>query len=123
MSSCCFWRISFFLFTAFDAFIPTTAVITIIGSSHIGELGSRENILKAKLEILEGLNKEGFVLINNDNDLLNNYYDKEEEEVSWLIYPWQKSGSINNDINVNNRTKSSVLSKKKMSNLKYSSFN
>ena len=35
---------------------PTMAVITNIGTSHIGNLGSRENILKAKLEIIEGLN-------------------------------------------------------------------
>lgn len=30
-------------------------VITNIGVSHIEKLGSRENILKAKLEILDGL--------------------------------------------------------------------
>lgn len=62
-------------------------------------------------------------LIDDKSGERYNYYDKEEEEVAWLIYPWQKSGSINNDINVSNRAKSSVLSKKKMSNLKYSSFN
>lgn len=52
---------------------PTGCVITNIGTSHIGNLGSRENILKAKLEILKGLNKDGFVLINNDNDLLHDW--------------------------------------------------
>ena len=52
---------------------PTIAVITNIGTSHIGNLGSRENILKAKLEILEGMNKKVLV-INNDNDLLHKYY-------------------------------------------------
>ncbi len=52
---------------------PTGCVITNIGTSHIGNLGSRENILKAKLEILEGLDKNGFILINNDNDLLNEW--------------------------------------------------
>ena len=50
---------------------PTIAVITNVGTAHIGILGSRENILKAKLEILEGLN--GSVIINNDNDLLHNW--------------------------------------------------
>ena len=50
---------------------PTTAVITTIGSSHIGILGSRENILKAKLEILEGLEDKGNLIFNNDNDLLS----------------------------------------------------
>lgn len=53
---------------------PDIAVITNIGTSHIGNLGSRENILKAKLEIVEGLKENGILLINNDNDLLHNYY-------------------------------------------------
>ena len=50
---------------------PTMCVITNIGTAHIGNLGSRENILKAKLEILEGLKENGEVIINNDNDLLH----------------------------------------------------
>ncbi len=54
---------------------PTIAIITNIGTAHIGNLGSRENILKAKLEILEGLSPEGKLIINNDNDLLNEYYN------------------------------------------------
>lgn len=58
---------------------PTGCVITNIGTSHIGNLGSRENILKAKLEILEGLSKDGFILINNDNDLLNDWAIKEND--------------------------------------------
>ena len=52
---------------------PDIAVITNIGTSHIGNLGSRENILRAKLEILEGMDKKRIV-INNDNDLLNKWY-------------------------------------------------
>lgn len=50
---------------------PTLCVITNVGTSHIGNLGSRENILKAKLEILEGMDKTGTLVINNDNDMLN----------------------------------------------------
>lgn len=49
---------------------PTIGVITNIGMAHIGNLGSRENILKAKLEITEGLS--GPLIINNDNDMLHN---------------------------------------------------
>lgn len=48
---------------------PTIGVITNIGTSHIGNLGSRENILKAKLELLEGLN--GVLVVNNDNDIIH----------------------------------------------------
>lgn len=48
---------------------PTIGVITNIGTAHIGILGSRENILKAKLEITDGM-INGTLIINNDNDLL-----------------------------------------------------
>lgn len=49
---------------------PDVAVITNIYDSHIGNLGSRENILKAKLEIIDGMDF-GTLIINNDNDMLN----------------------------------------------------
>lgn len=49
---------------------PDVAVITNIGTAHIGNLGSRENILKAKLEILEGMSKDGLVVLNGDDTLL-----------------------------------------------------
>ena len=50
---------------------PTMAVFTNIGTAHIGILGSKKNILKAKLEILEGMNEGSTLIINNDNDLLS----------------------------------------------------
>ena len=53
---------------------PTVSVITNVGTAHIGNLGSRENILKAKLEILEGMNNDDVLIINNDNDMLHNYF-------------------------------------------------
>ena len=63
---------------------PTLSLITNVGTSHIGYLGSRENILKAKLEILEGM-KEPKIIINNDNDLLNKWA-KEEKNVEKITY-------------------------------------
>lgn len=53
--------------------LPNIAVITNIGVSHIGKLGSRENILKAKLEIIDGMNEDGILILNADNDLLSKY--------------------------------------------------
>lgn len=49
---------------------PDIAIITNIGVSHIEKLGSQEGILKAKLEILEGLHKDGLVVLNGDDPLL-----------------------------------------------------
>ena len=50
--------------------LPTLAVITNIGVSHIENLGSREGILKAKLEILEGLAPGSTLILSADNDML-----------------------------------------------------
>ncbi len=55
---------------------PKIAVITNIGTAHIGNLGSRENILKAKLEILEGLQPNGTLITNADDDMLVTVKDK-----------------------------------------------
>lgn len=49
---------------------PDIAVITNIGTSHIEFLGSREGICKAKLEILEGLQPDGFAVLCGDEPLL-----------------------------------------------------
>ncbi len=50
---------------------PTCAVISNIGVSHIENLGSRENILKAKLEILDGMQESSTLFLNADDDMLS----------------------------------------------------
>jgi UDP-N-acetylmuramoyl-tripeptide--D-alanyl-D-alanine ligase len=47
---------------------PTVAVVNNAGSAHIGELGSRDNIAKAKGEIYAGLTEDGIAVINADDD-------------------------------------------------------
>ncbi len=49
---------------------PDIAIITNIGNSHIECLGSRENICKAKLEIVEGVPSDGWVILNADEPML-----------------------------------------------------
>ncbi|NOT16249.1 MAG: UDP-N-acetylmuramoyl-tripeptide--D-alanyl-D-alanine ligase, partial [Methylotenera sp.] len=46
---------------------PTVAVIGNAGTAHIGELGSRDNIAKAKGEIFAGLDHDGVAVINADD--------------------------------------------------------
>ena len=72
---------------------PTIAVITNIGTAHIGNLGSRENILKAKLEILEYLQENGSAIINNDNDLLNKW-NKEDYKYQKYTYGIENKSDI-----------------------------
>ena len=49
---------------------PMMGIITNIGVSHIEHLGSRENILKAKLELADALPDGATLLLCDDNDLL-----------------------------------------------------
>ena len=49
---------------------PDVVVINSIGTAHIEFFGTRENICKAKLEILQGLRPGGRVVLNGDEPLL-----------------------------------------------------
>ena len=49
---------------------PQVAVIINIGTMHIEFLGSREGIRQAKLEILEGMEDNGTLLVNGGDDML-----------------------------------------------------
>jgi UDP-N-acetylmuramoyl-tripeptide--D-alanyl-D-alanine ligase len=69
---------------------PDIALITNVGTAHIGNLGSRENILKAKLEITDFFDKKNTLIINGDNDLLSKIKKK--------IFEIIKIG-INDDVN------------------------
>lgn len=50
---------------------PDIGIITNIGISHIENLGSRENILKAKLEITNYFTSNNILIVNEDNDFLS----------------------------------------------------
>ncbi|PKP57163.1 hypothetical protein CVT91_11290 [Candidatus Atribacteria bacterium HGW-Atribacteria-1] len=49
------------------AHILSREVITNIGEAHIGLLGSKDNIFKAKSELLQSLDKEGIAILNRDD--------------------------------------------------------
>lgn len=50
---------------------PDVGVITNIGDAHIERLGSRENIFKAKCELLPHIKKDGLLVLNGDDALLS----------------------------------------------------
>lgn len=54
-----------------NAALPNCAIISNIGVSHIENLGSRDGIFKAKLEMLEGLKKGSPLVLNGDDDKLS----------------------------------------------------
>ena len=62
---------------------PDIAVITNVGTAHIGILGSRENILKAKLEILNGMSEQGVLIYNGDNDMLKKVKEIPQKKITF----------------------------------------
>lgn len=49
---------------------PDIAIITNVGTAHLENLGSMENIARAKVEIAEGLRDGGMLIYNGDQPLL-----------------------------------------------------
>ncbi|MDD3436811.1 MAG: UDP-N-acetylmuramoyl-tripeptide--D-alanyl-D-alanine ligase [Candidatus Gastranaerophilales bacterium] len=71
---------------------PDIAIITNVGTAHIGRLGSRENIAKAKCEILKSLSKDG-VLIAHDDELIKHEIGNREQETEEAKGKGQKAKS------------------------------
>ena len=63
---------------------PDVAVIVNIGTMHIEHLGSMEGILRAKLEILEGMSADGKIILNGDDSLLWNQRNGLNREVVYF---------------------------------------
>ena len=61
---------------------PDIAIITNIGDAHLEQLGSREGIAKAKVEILQGLDDDGVFIYNADEPLI-------QEAVSKALLPYE----------------------------------
>ncbi|MDD2955690.1 MAG: UDP-N-acetylmuramoyl-tripeptide--D-alanyl-D-alanine ligase [Oscillospiraceae bacterium] len=53
--------------------LPEVGVVTNIGVSHMERLGSRDNIFRAKMEILAGLREDSPLILNGDSDYLDRY--------------------------------------------------
>jgi len=81
--------------------LPTIGVITNIGTSHIGNLGSKENIFKAKLEMLNSIKKGSDVYINGDDEFLIKL--KKKNEYNFITYGFNKENDYNiSDYNILN---------------------
>lgn len=56
-----------------DASKPKVAVVTMIGTAHIGILGSKENIYKEKMQISKYMDKDCTVILNAEDEYLNRF--------------------------------------------------
>jgi hypothetical protein len=63
---------------------PDVGVILNIGTMHIDRMGSMEGILKAKLEIVEGMEPGAQIFLNGDDALLWNLRLVEDKEITFF---------------------------------------
>ena len=85
---------------------PDICVITNIGQCHLEFLGSREGILKAKSEIFDFMNPEGYVCLNGDDDMLCTVKEVHGHK------PVTYGLSMKNDVYVTNTKNNGILGSK-----------
>lgn len=62
---------------------PDIGVLTNIGMCHIEYLGSQQGILKAKMEIVDGMSDDGVLVINADDPFLATVTDIKQKRVTY----------------------------------------
>ena len=78
---------------------PDLAVIINIGTMLIEHLGSMEGILKAKLEILEGMPADGTIILNGDDTLLWNQREELKGRVQYFGVQNPEADVTGTDVN------------------------
>ena len=53
-----------------ELFKPQIGIITTIGIDHLNNFENHESYIRAKAELLTGLNNEGILIVNNDDDYI-----------------------------------------------------
>ncbi len=74
---------------------PQWGLVTNVGESHIELLGSRENIARAKAELLEALPAGGMAFVNAANDMtpkLLEFADLDSRGVTCASLRWHRPG-------------------------------
>lgn len=77
---------------------PDIAVLTCIGLSHIGRLGSQDAILSAKAEIIDGLRPGGLLVLNADDPLLLEWGRSQTKfRLAWITTDDQQAAALASD--------------------------
>lgn len=70
-----------------DIVKPAAAVVTNIGISHLEHLGTRQNILKAKMEVVNGMDDDAPLFLCGDNDLLQTVSGLKQRVIFYGLEP------------------------------------
>lgn len=107
-----------------QTFTPTISVNDSTGFIH-KTLGTLNRSSSAGRSLVSGLFYKDYLVDEDGDGEKYEPYSKQDYEFSFLIYPWHRSGSLNNDSirPEGSGTRSALLKQKKISNLKFSEYN
>lgn len=88
---------------------PCIGVVTRIGVSHIENLGSRDNIFKAKMEIIDGMDNDAVLILNKDDEYLASYSSPKGHKIYFYGIENDNADIIARDIFFANESTSFVI--------------
>ena len=86
-----------------DFIRPQYGILTTIGTAHLESFGSRENIQKAKFELIDSLPETGIAVLNMDDEYQRNYKIKSKCKVVWVSIGNKNADVCASDISLSNR--------------------
>ncbi|MEU9314051.1 UDP-N-acetylmuramoyl-tripeptide--D-alanyl-D-alanine ligase [Streptomyces sp. NPDC048256] len=87
---------------------PDISVVTNVGTAHVGEFGSRENIATAKGEIVEALPQGGLAVLNADDEFVQEMQNRTQGRV--VTYGLSEAAVIRAvDVTVDDRGRASYV--------------
>ena len=67
-----------------DFIKPQYGILTVIGEAHLETFKSKENIQKAKFELIESLDPNGLAILNMDDPYQTSYELKNKVKIKWI---------------------------------------
>ena len=86
-----------------DFIKPQYGILTTIGTAHLESFGSRENIQKAKFELIDSLPPEGIAVLNKDDEYQVSYDIKSDCKKVWVSIKDNTADVYADDIKLSNK--------------------
>lgn len=86
-----------------DFIKPQYGILTTIGTAHLESFGSRENIQKAKFELIDSLPEDGIAILNYDDEYQRDYKVKSKCKIVWVSMKDKKADVYASDIKLSNK--------------------
>ena len=82
---------------------PQYGILTTIGTAHLESFGSRENIQKAKFELIDGLPSDGVAILNMDDEYQTSYKVKSKCKIIWVSIDNKEADVYAKDIKLSSK--------------------